>query len=472
LCGITTMGKEARRGSAASSSNDAIIDKRVLQNRLAQRAFRERKENRIKDLETQVALLQSQLTEATEKTIRRSLVRILRTPEGDDNDLDATGEADIISDNKMAVRPTAKFTSYTQQSCSTCENERQTSAAMAAQLQHLEARVAEIQNHNEALRTLMINYRDQLLASSGSHHYPIFQPVPPTPGSHVTAASSFIPNMPIASHLIPAPQHAPWKGFQLQPSPHSKHPSLSSAAPLHPLLTPLNNAPILPFPPEFYPPRPGAVGSPTTSSSSSIDLPNLRHLDLLSQDSLTGSSSSGGSLGSGNSSASSAASSMRASKASRAGAGRASALRRVDASGTAPASAAASLESLASVGVLASSISSASSLASRMGYFRGVSGAGVNGVVASAGTSPVLWRKMSTTTLGGGLSVHAVVGEGSGERGPAAELKFGPAEQEFCRNALRRLPSLKDLPEVDMMMDAFFVSVLCFKHLLMCGRKH
>ncbi|KAJ3234994.1 hypothetical protein HDU78_005544 [Chytriomyces hyalinus] len=145
-----------RTSSAAAAAGGHGEERRLMQNRLAQRAYRERKDNRIKELEAQIAELEHEIAQA----------RSLAESTGEGSSPCSTGSSQSSSQTMRSPStqsntsqphgaPTNHDIHHQQmhnQSCDSCDLEKFNSARMVAQLTEVESKLSLMHSQNQSLK--------------------------------------------------------------------------------------------------------------------------------------------------------------------------------------------------------------------------------------------------------------------------------------------------------------------------------
>ncbi|KAI8839707.1 hypothetical protein BJ741DRAFT_598458, partial [Chytriomyces cf. hyalinus JEL632] len=150
-----------RRPSTAATAGGNGEDRRLMQNRLAQRAYRERKDNRIKELEAQIAELEREITQA------RSLAESSGegsspASSGSSQSSGQTVRSPSTQSNTFQPHAPINHDKHHHQSCDSCDMEKFNSALMVAQLADLESKLSLMHTQNQSLKTFISTQEEQM----------------------------------------------------------------------------------------------------------------------------------------------------------------------------------------------------------------------------------------------------------------------------------------------------------------------
>ncbi|KAI8837173.1 hypothetical protein BJ741DRAFT_603968 [Chytriomyces cf. hyalinus JEL632] len=200
-------GNHMQKGSGPSGTDE----RRLVQNRLAQRAYRERKDKRIKELEEQVISLEAELVSAQAQADNHP-----ETPPLISNGMSSTHlqrvPSPLMHFGNFQLQPDYQLIQTKQ--CNSCEQEKFNAARMVAQVTFLQSKLAALMAENDSLKSVVSTQQEQLNSLTQFTDPLLFQDA----------------MMMMPFDLNPGPSNAssPWDGIQSQMLPTGRAISLDT----------------------------------------------------------------------------------------------------------------------------------------------------------------------------------------------------------------------------------------------------
>ncbi|KAJ3258343.1 hypothetical protein HDU77_002356 [Chytriomyces hyalinus] len=198
---------QMQKGSGPSSTDE----RRLVQNRLAQRAYRERKDKRIKELEEQVISLEAELVSAQAQAENHP-----ETPPLMSNGMSSTHLQRVPSPlmHFGNFHPQPDYQLIQNKHCDSCEQEKFNAARTVAQVTFLQSKLATLMAENDSLKSVVSTQQEQLNSLTQFTDPLLFQDA----------------MMMMPFDLNPGPSNAssPWDGIQSQLLPTGRASSLDT----------------------------------------------------------------------------------------------------------------------------------------------------------------------------------------------------------------------------------------------------